>query len=109
MRCLRAKRDFGNVWSLESLRRWMEKSGDTRIETMKRYAGVLPQHLRHRFLAKDGKAVLVTGRLPDIDASQILPVVETIDTALNPVRDAHKGYKISVTACRRSRHEIRQR
>jgi len=88
---------LGNVWSLESLRRWLEKSGDASLETMKKYADVLPQHLRYRFLAKDGKAVLVTGRLPDIDASEILPVVTLIDEALAPVRKAHPGFKISVT------------
>ncbi len=29
---------LGNVWSLESLRRWLEKSGDASLETMKKYA-----------------------------------------------------------------------
>ena len=42
-------------------------------------------------------AVLVTGRLPDIDASHILPVVEKIDHALDPVRAANPSYQISVT------------
>ena len=88
---------LGNVWSLESLRRWLAKSGDASIEKIKRYANVLPRHLRYRFLAKDGKAVLVTGRLPDVDAAEILPLVEVIDKALVPVRKAHPGYNISVT------------
>lgn len=94
---LEERAGLGNVWSLESLRRWLEKSGDASLETMKRYANVLPSHLRYRFLAKDGKAVLVTGRLPDIDASEILPVVQTIDEALAPVRKAYPEFKISVT------------
>ena len=94
---LEGRAGLGNVWSLESLRRWLEKSGDADIATMKRYADVLPSHLRHRFLAKDGKAVLVTGRLPDIDASEILPVVQTIDEALAPVRKAYPQFKVSVT------------
>ncbi len=94
---LEGRAGLGNVWSLESLRRWLEKSGEADIATMKRYADVLPSHLRYRFLAKDGKAVLVTGRLPDIDASEILPVVQTIDDALAPVRKAYPQFKISVT------------
>jgi predicted RND superfamily exporter protein len=88
---------LGNVWSLDSLRRWLAEAGDTRIETVKKYVGILPEHLVRRFIAADQQAVLVTARLPDVDASQILPVVEKIDRALDPVRSAHPGYEISVT------------
>ncbi|MFY0613607.1 MAG: MMPL family transporter [Hyphomicrobiaceae bacterium] len=94
---LEERAGLGNVWSLESLRRWLRAAGNDNIETIKKYAEVLPQHLRYRFLAKDGKAVLVTGRLPDVDASKILPIVETIDSALAPVRKAHSDYQIAVT------------
>src|SRR5690606_20864753 len=45
----------------------------------------------------DEKAVLVTGRLPDVDASEILPVVEKIDQALEPVRQEFRDYEITVT------------
>jgi predicted RND superfamily exporter protein len=88
---------LGNVWSLESLRRWLAAAGDTSIETVKKYVGILPEHLVRRFIAADEKSVLVTARLPDMDASEILPVVEKIDHALDPVRAAHPGYEISVT------------
>jgi len=88
---------LGNVWSLESLRRWLKDAGDDRIETVQRYVKVLPEHLVQRFIAKEENAVLVTGRLPDVDASQILPVVDRIDRALEPIRKAHPGYEISVT------------
>ena len=88
---------LGNVWSIESLRRWLADAGDSRIETVQRYVQVLPEHLTQRFISADKKAVLVTGRLPDVDASQILPVVERIDQALVPVRAAHPGYEIVVT------------
>lgn len=88
---------LGNVWSLESLRRWLKESGDDRIETVKKYVSVLPEYLVRRFIAKEQNAVLVTGRLPDVDASQILPVVQRLDRALDEVRKAHPGFKISVT------------
>ncbi len=88
---------LGNVWSIESLRRWLEEAGDASPATVKRYVGILPSHLRLRFIAKDEKAVLVTGRLPDINASEILPVIETIDKALQPIREAHPDFSISVT------------
>jgi len=96
-RVLEETAGLGNVWSLDSLRRWLAEAGDTRIETVKSYVKVLPKHLVRRFISEDGKSVLVTGRLPDVDASEILPVVEKVDRALDAVRKAHPGYEISVT------------
>ena len=40
---------------------------------------------------------MVSGRIPDIDASQLLPVVQKLDKALDDVRKAHPGYEIAVT------------
>jgi predicted RND superfamily exporter protein len=88
---------LGNVWSLESLRRWLKDAGDDRPETVQKFVGYLPEHLVRRFIAKEGDAVLVTGRLPDIDSSRILPVVEKIDRALDGVRKQHPDFRISVT------------
>ena len=88
---------LGNVWSLESLRRWLKEAGDDRPETVQKYVGYLPEHLVRRFIAKEGDAVLVTGRLPDVDSSRILPVVEKIDRALDGVRKQHPDFRISVT------------
>ncbi|MBX9926529.1 MAG: MMPL family transporter, partial [Hyphomicrobiaceae bacterium] len=88
---------LGNVWSIESLRRWLEEAGDNRIETVQKYVEILPTHLVRRFIDVTQSAVLVTGRLPDIDASQILPVVEKVDRALDPIRNLNRGYQISVT------------
>jgi predicted RND superfamily exporter protein len=88
---------LGNVWSVDSLRRWLAAAGDPSIESVKKYVSILPEHLVRRFITKEQNAVLVTGRLPDVDASEILPVVEKIDRALDPVRKAHPGFEISVT------------
>jgi uncharacterized protein len=96
-RVLEDKAGLGNVWSLDSLRRWLAEAGDDSIETVKKYVGLLPDHLVRRFISKEETAVLVTARLPDVDASEILPVVETIEDALQPVRDANPGYDIAVT------------
>ncbi len=88
---------LGNVWSVESLRRWLAEAGDARLETVKGYVDILPEHLVQRFVEKGQKAVLVTGRLPDVDASQILLVVDRIDAALAGLRKAYPGYTIVVT------------
>ncbi|MEX0853927.1 MAG: MMPL family transporter [Bauldia sp.] len=88
----------GNVWSLESLRRWLaEKAGIADTETLKQYVDVLPDPLTRRFISKEEDAAVVTGRVPDLDASALLPVISQLDTSLNQVRDAYPGYQISVT------------
>lgn len=89
---------IGNVWSIETLRRWLaEKAGKSDVATLKEYVGLLPAHLVHRFISEDQQAVVVSGRVADLDASQILPVVEKLDAALNGVRAQHPGYEIAVT------------
>jgi predicted RND superfamily exporter protein len=88
----------GNVWSLETLRRWLaEKAGSSDVATLKEYVSVIPEHLVRRFISKEQDAVVVSGRVPDLDSSQILPVVEKLDAALNDVRKKHQGYEIAVT------------
>jgi predicted RND superfamily exporter protein len=88
----------GNVWSLETLRRWLaEKAGSSDVATLKEYVSVIPEHLVRRFISADQDAVVVSGRVPDLDSSDILPVVEKLDHGLDTVRKAHPGYEIAVT------------
>ena len=88
----------GNVWSIETLRRWLaEKAGSSDIATLTQYVDMLPAHLTRRFISAEKDAVVVSGRIPDIDASRLLPVVEALDQALGNVRAEHPGYRISVT------------
>ena len=88
----------GNVWSLETLRRWLaEKAGSSDVATLKEYVSVIPEYLVRRFISADQDAVVVSGRVPDLDSSQILPVVENLDHSLDAVRKAHPGYEIAVT------------
>src|ERR1700742_3768496 len=88
----------GNVWSLETLRRWLaEKVGSTDVATLKEYVDAIPKYLVQRFISADQRAVVVSGRVPDLDSSQILPVVEKLDDALDPIRAKHPGYEIAVT------------
>ncbi len=88
----------GNVWSLETLRRWLaEKAGSSDVATLKEYVNVIPEHLVRRFISADQDAVVVSGRVPDLDSSAILPVVEKLDAALDTVRKKHPGYEIAVT------------
>ena len=88
----------GNVLSLETLRRWLaERAGVSDVNILKQYVDVLPAHLTRRFISADQNAVVVSGRVPDVDASRLLPVVESLDKALGKVRAEHPGYSIAVT------------
>jgi hypothetical protein len=88
----------GNVWSLDTLRRWLaEKAGISDVETLMEYVNLLPVHLVRRFLSADQDAVIVSGRIPDVDASALLPVVNRLNQTLEAVRAKHPGYEIAVT------------
>lgn len=88
----------GNVWSIHTLREWLrDKAGITDIAVLKQYVDVLPPHLTRRFISVNEDAIVITGRIPDLDASQLLPVVDQLDKTLDPVRAKHADYTISVT------------
>ncbi len=88
----------GNVWSVETLRRWLaEKAGSGDVATLKEYVSLIPEHLVRRFIDADQDAVVVAGRVPDIDSSQLLPVVDKLDAELDAVRNKHPGYEVAVT------------
>ena len=87
----------GNVWSVETMVRWLAESGQMDIATLKAYISLLPDHLTRRFVTGEQDAAVVTGRIPDIDASDLLPTVTKLDAALVPVRQAHPDYEISVS------------
>ncbi len=88
----------GNVWSLETLRRWLaDKLHKSDVETLKQYVDLLPPYLTRRFVSAEQDAVIVSGRVPDSDASQLLPIVDQTDQRLNSIRAKYPGYKIAVT------------
>src|SRR5258705_9685689 len=88
----------GNVWLLETMRRWLaEKAGSSDVATLKEYVNLIAEYFVRRFISADQDAVVVSGRVPDLDSSEILPVVEKLDQALDTVRKAHPGSEIAVT------------
>ena len=87
----------GNVWSVETLRRWLARSGEDTPEKLKEYMGILPEYLTNRFIAEKHNSAVVTGRIPDVDISDLLPVIEKLDKALVTVREAHPDYRVVVT------------
>ncbi len=70
----RGQAGVGNVWSLETLRRWLaEKLGKTDVATLQEYVDAAAR----RIWCGDSSpptedAVVVSGRVPDKDASELL-------------------------------------
>ena len=67
------------------------------VDTLKQYVDMLPPYLTRRFISAEQDAVIVSGRVPDSDSSQLLPIVDRIDQQLSGVRAKYPGYKIGVT------------
>ncbi len=88
---------FGNVWSVYTLQKWLEEANKPGIPVLQQYVDLLPEHLTSRFIAGSQKAVVVTGRIPDIDSSRISPLIDQLDQKLEKVRKQFPEVKISVT------------
>jgi predicted RND superfamily exporter protein len=87
----------GNVWSIETLRRWLAKTQEDTPERLKEYVSILPDYLTKRFIDIEDNSVVVTGRIPDVDVSDLLPVIERLDKELDSIRAANPDYRIVVT------------
>ena len=97
-RTLETQPGVGNVWSLESLRRWLtEQMNVTGVDELRQFVGELPVFLVRRFIAKDENSVIVFGLVPDSSLTQLAPIVTQIERRLNGVRKANPGYGIAVT------------
>jgi predicted RND superfamily exporter protein len=95
---LEGQAGIGNVWSLETLRRWLaQKLGTSSVDTLKQYVDLLPKYLVRRFVSEDEKAVIVSGRVPDAETAGLLPIVDQLNERLEAVRARHPGYVIAVT------------
>ncbi len=87
----------GNVWSLETLRRWLAQStGASDAATLREYVNLLPRFLVRRFISANEGAVVVSARVPDAEAGRLLPIIKDLDHALDAVRAAHPSYEIAV-------------
>jgi uncharacterized protein len=97
-RVLESQPGVGNVWSLESLRRWLaEQMGLTSVDALHQYVDELPVFLVRRFIAKDENSVVVFGLVPDKSLTKLVPIVDQLERRLNSVRKADPGYGIAVT------------
>jgi hypothetical protein len=95
---LESQRGVANVWSLETLQRWLaEKLGKSDAGAVKEYVDALPNYLVRRFIDADQEAVVVEGRVLDKGASELLPIVNELDQKFDAERKSHPGYGIAMT------------
>ncbi len=95
---LERQKGIGNVWSLETLRRWLkEKMGKEDVATLKQYVDELPTYLTRRFINAKQNEVVVSGRVPDAEADRLLTIVNQLNATLDSVRAEHPGYGIAIT------------
>lgn len=90
--------EVGNVWSVETLRRWVkDNTGSDDPKEVIGYLDRMPAHLTIRFLNKDQNAVLITGRLPNLDADETVPIVRKAQSDLSGLQAAYPNYDFTVT------------
>ena len=97
-RAMERQPGIGNVWSIETLRRWLaEKLGKPDVGTLRQYVDILPKYLVERFVSTGQDSVIVSGRAPDKDIANLLPIVQALNARLDAIRVAHPGYEIAPT------------
>ncbi|MBV9262633.1 MAG: MMPL family transporter [Pseudolabrys sp.] len=95
---LEKQHGIGNVWSLETLRQWLARQpGGANIARLQQYLDLLPRYLTRRFISEEQNAVIVSGRVPDADASRLLPIVNEVDGKLEALRKRYPDFQIEVT------------
>src|SRR4029078_5390236 len=63
----------------------------------KKYVSTLPVYLTQRFTYEKDNSAVVTGRIPDVDVSDLLPVIEKLDGNPTREREPNPGYRIVIT------------
>jgi predicted RND superfamily exporter protein len=94
---LEAQRLVRNVWSIETLRRWL--IGDQRSPGagLRAYLGQLPVHLKARLMNEPERAAMVAGFIPDLEAKTILKLRDDVETELLALRVRYPEISFSVT------------
>ena len=71
-----------NVWSLDSLRGWLRSPGARMPGRLGDYIGKMPPYLARRLISEDGRSVLITGRIGDVDSRVGREILAGIDAKL---------------------------
>ena len=86
---------LANVSSLKNLEDWVGLQADP--ANANAALDQLPASSRARLVSRDGKSWLITATIPAMDASQAVPILQNLDTALAPLKAQAPAYDIVVT------------
>lgn len=84
-----------DVWSLHGSAQWIRSGGWSEDD----YLAFIRKHpeAAGRFLSVETNSSLVTGQLPDIDASDLMPMIVSLEHDLEELGARYPGVELSVT------------
>ncbi len=99
-RIMEEQAGIANVWSVAAMRRWLrENKGEASAspKAVGEYLDKMPLHLLNRFVNEKRNAAIITGRVPDIDAKETLPILDGIESEVKKNLPEGSKLKIRVT------------
>jgi hypothetical protein len=86
-----------NVWSTETLRRWLAETGHSSSEDFRTFLSKMPPEVYARLVNDAHRTGLVTGHIGDLQARDVVALVEDLKQRLAPVQTAYPEFAISIT------------
>jgi len=86
-----------NIWSLETLRRWLGGTDGSDRSDLDRYINQLPDPLRARFVNESRRAALIASYTDDLEAKDVLDLVDRIEAGLAEFRSKYPELELTVT------------
>lgn len=99
-RIMEEQAGVANVWSVAALRNWLRQNQGEEAAAPKsvgEYLDKMPEHLLHRFVNEPRNSAIITGRVPDIDAKETLPILDGIADELHKKLPEGHSMNIRVT------------
>lgn len=96
-RIMEEQAGVANVWSVAALRSWLRSNLGDESATPKsigEYLDKMPIHLLNRFVNEGRNSAIITGRVPDIDAKDTLPILAGIEDEL--MKSLPKGHQMTI-------------
>ena len=94
---LESEPDIGNVWSIETMRRWLESKGVVSEKALRAYLNVMPKHLYTRFVNDKGHAALVTGRIRNMSSDETVAIIDRLNRKIKRLEGLNPNVKFTVT------------
>jgi predicted RND superfamily exporter protein len=93
---LAASDTLKEVWSMHSVAQWLGRSGAQREEVLE-FLGKTQSTWTGRLYSRKSGTALITAQMPDMEASQLLPMMDIIQERLEILRLRHQGFSFTLT------------